>query len=152
MEATLWLILTVAGFGLLRAMAYVGHPLLDAVMVRAAAFSFAGAGTIGASGWLGDAAAAVVSWANSAGSQAGAAALGTGAVWVVWALLSIAWLLTLLPESWFGAEIPDSLSIAGLLLPALAASIPGTLGDLLRQVINGAGELMVSLVRGLVTG
>jgi hypothetical protein len=146
MGATLWLLLTVAGFGFLWAMEYVGHPLIDAVLVRAAAFSFAGAGTIGAAGWLGHAATALVQGVNQAGARAGAAAIGTGAVWVIWAVLSIAWVLTLLPETWFAARIPDSLSVAGLLLPALASSIPGPLGDLLRHVITGAGKLMVALV------
>jgi hypothetical protein len=152
MGATLWLVLTVAGFGLLRAMEYVAHPTLEAVIIRAAAFSFAGAGTIGAAGWLGDAVTSVVTWANDAGAEAGAAALGTGAVWVIWAVFSIAWVLTLLPDEWFGARIPDSLSVAGLVLPALAASIPGPLGDILREIISGAGNLMVSLARGAVSG
>ena len=146
MGATLWLVLTVAGFGLLRAMDHVGHHLLEAVMVRAAAFSFAGAGTIGAAGWLGHVTESAVRQVNVVGADAGAAAIGTGAVWVIWAVLSIAWVLTILPESWFTAPIPDSLSIAGLVLPSLAASIPGPLGDLLREIITGAGRLMIGLV------
>lgn len=150
MGPTLWLVLTVAGFGLLRAMDHVMHPMLDAVMVRAAAFSFAGAGAIGASGWLGEFVTAAVSGVNQAGAKAGAAAIGTGAIWVLWAVLSIAWILTLLPETWFAARIPDSLSVAGLVLPALAASIPGPLGGILREAIHGAGNLMLSLARQAV--
>jgi hypothetical protein len=152
MGATLWLVLTVAGFGFLRAMEYTGRPLLEAIMIRAAAFSFAGAGTVGASGWLGAAVTSTVRWLNDVGSSAGAAAIGTGAVWVIWAVMSIAWVLTLLPDSWFAADIPDALSIAGLVLPALAASIPGPLGDLLREAIGGAGRLMIQVVSQAVTG
>jgi hypothetical protein len=148
----LWLVLAVTGFGLMRATERVGHPLIAAMLVRASAFSFVGAGLIGASGWLGDLMASAVGAVNSAGAQAGAAALGTGAVWVVWLLASAAWVLTLLPESWFAGEIPDWLSMSGLVLPALAASIPGRLGDLLSAVITGAGNLMVELVRQAVTG
>ena len=150
MGATLWLVLAVAGFGLLRAMDHVQHPLLDAVMVRAAAFSFAGAGLIGASGWLGDVTASVISAVNAAGERAGSAAIGTGAVWVIWLIASVAWVLTILPQSWFGAEIPDWLSMFGLVLPSLAASIPGPLGEALRSVITGAGQLMIEVARQAV--
>lgn len=150
MGPTLWFVLVVAGFGLLRAMDYVHHTLLAALLVRIAAFSFMGAGIIGASGFLGDLAAAAVAWVNEAAAAAGTAALGTGAVWVIWAVLAIAWILTILPDQWFDATIPDWLSISGLLLPALAASIPGPLGDGLRQAIDAAGRLMISLARQAV--
>jgi hypothetical protein len=148
--ATLWLVLTVAGFGLLRAMDHTTHAFLDAVLLRTAAFSFVGAGLVGASGWLGSAASSMVGWMNSAGAQAGAAALGTGAVWVIWAALTISWILTILPETWFAARIPDWLSISGLLLPSLAASIPGPLGELLRQATDSAGTLMIHLASAAV--
>ena len=77
---------------------------------------------------------------------------GTSAIWVLWLLASVAWVLTMLPESMFSGEIPDWLSISGLVLPALAASIPGRVGDLLNGVITGAGNLMIELVRQAVTG
>jgi hypothetical protein len=148
----MWLVLTVAGFGLLRAMDYVNRPLIAALLVRAAAFSFAGAGVIGASGWIGQVMASIVTWVNNAGENAGTAALGTGAVWVIWLLASVAWVLTILPESWFAAEIPDWLSVSGLVLPSLAAAIPGPAGEALRAVITGAGTLMIELVRQAVSG
>jgi len=142
--ATLWMVLTVAGFGLLRAMDYTTHPLLDALLVRAAAFSFVGAGLIGASGWLGTTIAATVSWANGVGASVGSAAFGTGAVWIAWLVMAVAWVLTILPETWFDAPIPDWLSVAGLVLPALAASIPGPLGQGLRSAISAAGHVMIT--------
>jgi hypothetical protein len=146
-EATIWLVLVVAGFGLLRALDYVHHEWLAAAMLRLAAISFVGAGVIGARGWVGGFLAGVVHFANTAGARFGAAALGTGAVWVLWMVLTVAWVLALLPDRWFNAVIPDWLSISGVILPSLAASIPGHAGDLLRQIIHTVGGLMVTFVR-----
>jgi hypothetical protein len=150
-EATLWFVLAVTGFGLLRAVGHVGHYLVAQVLVRVAAFSFVGAGLIGASGWLGQVMAQAVAGVNAAAAQAGVMALGTGAVWVVWLLASVAWVLTILPTRWFAAEIPDWLSIGGLVLPSLAASIPGRLGEVLNGLITAAGTLRVDLVRQAVS-
>src|SRR4051812_38151289 len=128
-EATIWLVLVVAGFGLLRALDYVHHEWLAAAMVRVAALSFVGAGVIGARGWVGNFLTGAVHLVNTTGARVGAVALGTGAVWVLWLVLTAAWVLTLLPDRWFGAGIPDWLSISGVVLPGLAASIPGHVGD-----------------------
>jgi hypothetical protein len=143
MTGTLWLLLVAAGVGLMWAMRYTQHAMLDAVLVRASAFSYAGAGVIGAGGWIGRMLAGLVDGVNSAAASLGVAALGTAAVWVVWAGLSLAWVLTLLPEQWFGRDIPDWLAISGVVLPALAASIPGPLGQGLHDVIEACGGLMI---------
>jgi hypothetical protein len=144
MSATVWLVLTVMGFVLLRSMVYIRHATLKAIAIRVAAFAFIGAGTVGAAGWLGHAMTAAISAVNRIGGQAGAAAIGTGAVWIVWALLAGAWILTLLPESWFGRDIPDWLSMSGLVLPALAVTIPGPFGSMVRSVTTAVGGLMVA--------
>src|SRR3954465_6411007 len=135
-EATIWLVLVVAGFALLRALDYVHHEWLAAAMLRLAPPGLVGAGVMGARGWLGDFLAGSVHFVNTTAARFGAAALGTGAVWVLWMLLTVAWVLTLLPDRWFNAVIPDWLSISGIVLPSLAASIPGHVGDLLRIVIR----------------
>lgn len=147
MEATIWLVLVVAGFALLRALDYVHHEWLAAAMLRLAALSFVGAGVIGARGWIGGFITTTVDFVNTTAARFGAAAIGTGAVWVVWLVLSIAWVLTLLPDRWFDAVIPDWLSVSGVVLPALAASIPGHAGDALRGLINTVGGAMVTFVR-----
>lgn len=146
MEATLWVLLVAVGFGLLKAIAYVHVNLMSAVMERLAAAAFVGAGVIGASGWIGDAIAWVVDSVNWVGASVGAAAVGSGAIWIVWLGLSLLWVLALLPDSWFGWHLPAWLSVTGVVLPALAASIPGQLGDLLRLVIEGIGQAMVTTV------
>lgn len=147
MEATIWLVLVVAGFGLLRGLDYVHHEWLAAAMLRLAALNFVGAGVIGARGWLGGFITGAVHWVNATGTSLGAAAIGTGAVWVLWLVLSVAWFLTLLPDRWFDAAIPDWLSVGGVFLPGLAASIPGHAGDLLRQLIHTLGGAMVTFAR-----
>jgi hypothetical protein len=152
MEATLWVLLVVVGFGLLRAIEHVHVNLMGAVMERVAAAAFVGAGVIGASGWIGSGIAWVVGAVNSLGSSLGAAAVGSGPIWIAWLALSVLWVLALLPDSWFGWHLPPWLSVTGLVLPALAASIPGQLGDLLRMVIDGIGRLMVTAVSSAVLG
>ena len=149
MNGTLWALLVFVGFGLMWTMRHTKAALLDAVFVRVAAFSFAGAGVIGASGWIGTALAWTVTTANDLGATLGAATLGTTAVWMVWLALSLMWVLTLLPAQVFTKEIPDWLAVAGLVLPGLAASIPGEIGELLRQVIEACGQLMVDVVAGV---
>jgi hypothetical protein len=143
MSATVWLVLTATGFGLLRALPMVGHDLLKSVLVRVAAFAFIGAGVIGASGWIGSWFQAAVGWINTQGSAAMLAAIGTGAVWVLWLGLSIIWLLAVLPHGWFAFHMPDWLSVTGLALPALAASIPGPVGDFFQTVNKDIGNLMI---------
>src|SRR3954453_9126994 len=116
-EATIWLVLVVAGFALLRALDYVHHEWLAAAMLRLAALGFVGAGVIGAQGWVGDFLAGAVHFVNTTAARLGVAALGTGAVWVGWMVLTMGWILTPLPEPWFDAVIPDWLSISGIVLP-----------------------------------
>lgn len=150
MPATLWVLLTVAGFALLTVMSYIKQATLRAIAVRGAAFSFVGAGTIGAAGLIGALTANVIAWVNGVGTDLGRDALGTGALWIVWLFLSIAWLLTMLPESWFGRDIPDWLSVSGLFLPALCVSIPGPVGEFFRAVFDAIGEFMVTAARNLI--
>lgn len=146
MTGTLWLLLVASGVGLMWVMRYTRHPMVDAVLVRASAFSFAGAGIVGAGGWIGDLLGGLVEGVNSLGGQLGIAAVGSAAVWIIWAGLSLMWILTLLPESWFGRSIPDWLAISGVVLPAMASSIPGAFGDAMSRVITACGELMIHVV------
>ena len=150
MNGTLWVLLVATGMALMWAMRHTNVALLDAVLVRASAFSFAGAGVIGATGWMGTATAWTVATANNVGADLGAASVGSTAVWIVWAAISGMWVLTLLPERWFKKSIPDWLAFAGLLLPGLAASVPGGLGAMLRQVITACGGLLVTAVSNAV--
>lgn len=151
MSPTLWLLLTAGGWALLWVMKYVGKPTGQALLVRAAAFAFIGAGTIGASGWIGQTLRGLLDTANTTGNQATSAAVGAGAIWIVWMFLAGAWLLCLLPESWFGRDIPDWLSISGLILPSLSSAIPGPVGDFFTTVFTTIGSAMANGARGLIT-
>lgn len=150
MGATLWFVLVAAGFGLIAIVEKAKHSTLKAVLVRVAAFAFIGAGTIGATGWIGDLMDGTVSWVNDTARDMGVSAIGTGAVWVVWLSLAIGWLLCILPESWFSGDIPDWLSVSGVLLPGLAASIPGPIGDFFQRLFTTIGDLMVTGVSNLI--
>lgn len=149
MGGTLFVLLAAVGFGLMWAMGHVENSTVKAVMIRAAAFAFAGAGIIGAGGMLGRWARGAVFYVNTQGAAAGTQFLGTAAVWIVWLLLGAAWVLTMLPESWFSIEIPDWLSMSGLVLPPLMHSVPGPVGHMLTSLIDGAGGLMISVVRSM---
>ena len=105
---------------------------------------------MGANGWLGNSLKWAVAQVNAISGAAGTAGLGTAAVWIAWAALSIMWVLTLVPERWFGKSIPDWLSVGGIVLPGLAASIPGPLGAALNQAMHVAGGLMIAFVKYLV--
>lgn len=147
MGATLWLLLVATGVGLMWAMRYTTIGWLDAVLIRASASSFVGAGIVGAGGWVGDLISGLVGAVTKFGGQIGMAGLGTGAVWVVWLGLCGMWVLTMLPETWFAKPIPDWLVFAGAFLPSVAGAIPGPLGDGLERVITTLGQLMVNAVR-----
>lgn len=144
MRGTTWVVLVVTGVMCMWAMRYTQRALLDAVLIRASAAAYAGAGVVGASGWLGGLIAGVTGWVTATGQSLGAAALGSAAVWVVWLVLSLMWVATMLPERVFHRSIPDWLAFSGLVLPGLAASIPGPLGHGLHQVITTVGTAMVT--------
>lgn len=146
MAGTLWLLLLCAGVALMWVMRWTANATLDAILIRAAASAFMGAGTVGAAGWIGDWLRIGVGMVNDIGQQAGAAALGTGAVWVIWLGLNGMWVLTMLPERVFKLEIPDWLAFCGLILPAVSGSIPGPIGEALRGVNDFAANLMIQLV------
>jgi hypothetical protein len=150
MQATLWVLLTAIGFVVIAFMDRIPQAFLRAVAIRGAAISFVGAGTIGASGWIGSAAAGVLAWANGVGNDFGKEAFGTAALWIVWLVLSAAWVLTMLPESWFKGDIPDGLSVSGLFLPALSVTIPGPVGDFFQRMFEGLGHFAVSSVQRII--
>jgi hypothetical protein len=92
---------------------------LDAVMVRCAAVLFLVAGMISAGGVVG----AALSWfVGVTGS------VGSGVIWVAWMLLALTWLAGIVSEKLFPGDVPDWLSLSGLALPSLLASVPGPVG------------------------
>ncbi len=150
--STTWVVLTAAGFLFLYLMTLTSKPILDAILVRLAAFCYIGAGFIGASGWLGDMIDGLVNTTNSTGNEVARNAFGTSVVWVVAAGLAIAWIVGILPESWFSGAIPDWLSMSGLILPAFMVSVPGPAGDFLTTVLRTCAGFVTGPAQSLFGG
>ena len=144
MKGTLWLVLIVTGVMAMWGMRYTQRAVLDAALIRASAMAYAGAGVVGASGWVGGIVGGLTGWVTATGKAVGMAALGSAAVWVVWLVLSVAWVATMLPTKVFHKDPPDWLCVSGVVLPGLAASIPGPLGEGLHTLITTAGQAMVT--------
>lgn len=151
MAGTVWLFLVAAGVGFLWLVPHVGHHWAEALALRAGHLSLLGAGTVGAAGWLGSATKSVLAATVHAVGAGGSALIGTTAVVGLTALgLCIAWVLGILPARVVAFDPPDWLAYAGLLLPAVAAQIPGPIGHLVGSLITGTGQLVVGLGRTAV--
>lgn len=92
---------------------------LDAVMVRAAALCFLVAGMISAGGIPGT----VIGWLIDVMGT-----FGGGLAWVGSLFLLALWAMGMITERIFPGDVPDWLSLSGLLLPPLSAAIPGPVG------------------------
>lgn len=149
MGASLWVALTVVGAAILVAKELAGHNLITAVLVRFAALSFMAAGFIGADGWIGRWVNSLVAWAIHTGQHASSTAFGSALlVGVLTAVGAALWLLALLPDNWWGGQMPDWGSALGLVLPSLAASIPGPAGAWFRDdVFPALAAPMIATVR-----
>ncbi|MGH3973470.1 MAG: hypothetical protein ACRDS9_09100 [Pseudonocardiaceae bacterium] len=144
-----WIVMLAAGVGCMFAMRFTSQRI-DFVLRRVAACCFAGAGTIGAVGWLGNAIDTVVSWVVTTADTLSSGVLGTPVVWILAAGLGFAWVGALVPDRWFQFRFPDWLSYSGLLLPPLLASVPGNLGNGLDLVVTWCGNGMVDVIGGLI--
>jgi hypothetical protein len=134
MPTVAWLLLAGLGFWLLRTVPRARNLTLKAVMVRLAAVLFLVAGTVSAGGVVGSG----ISWFVHA-----TGAIGAGIAWVAWLVLALSWLAGMVPERWFGGDVPDWLSVSGMVLPALLASVPGAVGTAItaatQSVASGVG-------------
>ncbi|MGL5830484.1 MAG: hypothetical protein ACRC0L_13095 [Angustibacter sp.] len=146
-----WALMVAVAMGLMWVMRYTEQDWLDAVLIRLAASAFVGAGLIGASGWLGEVMTSGTDWVMKTGDSLGSQAFGTAVVWIVTAGLMIAWILSMLPEQWIKFDPPDWLVISGLFIPSLQVSVPGLLGQVLRNVTTWAGSGINMMISGLVS-
>lgn len=119
MPTVAWTLLFGLGLWTLRSMPRAKHKTIKAVMVRLAAILFLVAGTITAGGFVGGLLRQLV---NLTGQ------VGAGIVWVLWLIGALSWLAGMVPEKWFRGDVPDWLSMSGLALPSLLASVPGPVG------------------------
>jgi hypothetical protein len=128
-----WTLLAAIGFWILRTMPRTKHKTVKAVLVRTAAVLFLTAGAIGAGGWIEEAFTWLVELAGD---------IGGGVAWVLWLIGALSWLAGMVPEKWFRGDVPDWLSMSGLLLPALLTSVPGPVGDAMTRAMTGVSDLV----------
>lgn len=140
-----WILMVAFGFGAMFTMK-VTPPRVDAVLIRVAALSFAGAGTIGATGWIGSMISAITDFVINLTDKLGNATVGESIVWIIAAGLGALWVGSLLPARLVRYDFPDWLSFTGFLLPSLLATVPGQAGEVLRMIVNTCSEWLVKLV------
>jgi hypothetical protein len=128
-----WTLLAALGFWILRTMPRAKHRTVKALLVRAAAVLFLTAGAIGAGGWIGESLTWLVGFAG---------AIGGGLAWVLWLIGALSWLAGMVPEKWFRGDVPDWLSMSGLVLPSLLAAVPGPVGDAMTRAMTGVSDLV----------
>jgi hypothetical protein len=128
-----WTLLAALGFWILRTMPRAKHKTVKAVLVRAAAVLFLTAGAIGAGGYIGQFLSWLVSFAG---------AFGGGVAWVLWLIGALSWLAGMVPEKWFRGDVPDWLSMSGIVLPSLLASVPGPVGNAMTTAMTGVSDVV----------
>lgn len=154
MDAGLWVALTVIGTALLLSKQLAGHNVVTWVLVRAAALFYLAAGVVQPAGWIGRWTSAAIEWFIRTFTSFSTSAVGTGiALGVLVFVGAVGWLLAILPDSWWGGQMPDWASVSGLTLPALAVAIPGPAGQWLREdVFPALSQPMISGVAQLFGG
>jgi hypothetical protein len=115
----------------------------DAILIRVAALLVAGAGAMGATGWLGDAINWVLNKLIDLVNWLSKGALGTPVMWLLALGLGVMWVGALLPHRLFKYNYSDGLVFAGFPLPTLLISVPGQAGDWLRTVVLEGGHMVV---------
>ena len=140
-----WFLMAAAGGALLYGMRWTPR-IIDFILVRMAAASFAGAGLLGVDGWLGSATQAVVGWILTQIDKIGSWGLGGPVGWILCAVLGALWVGAMLPAQLFKLQYTAGIAIAGIFLPALLKSVPGQGGDALSAVVDWSGNALISAV------
>jgi hypothetical protein len=149
MGTTVWVALIIVGTAFLLSKQLAGHNVVTWALVRLSALCYLAAGVVGAGGWFGRWMEDLVSWTIRTGQDIGVASVGTKSFLGIVVLVgAIGFLLALLPDSWWGGQMPDWGSVCGAILPALAVSIPGPIGEWLRDdVFPALATPLVNLAR-----
>lgn len=150
-QGTIALLMLLAGSGLLVSVGRIGNTTAKAIAVRLAAIAFVGTGLNVAGGWIGTGIGWVVEWVDRIGSAVLSEAFGTTATWLLYLAFVVVWVAGMVPEKWFSFQIPDWLSISGVLLPAMTAGLPGDFGQGLHEGVVTAGQTMTDLMVGAVS-
>jgi hypothetical protein len=139
MPTVAWALLTALAFWMLKKTPKAKNKTLKAVLVRLAAIFFMVAGTITAGGVVGSLLAGLVDAMNQ---------FGAGLAWILVFLGFLSWIAGIVPEKIFGGDVPDWLSVSGLALPSLLASVPGPVGRAVTQLMvtmhDTIGEMVTS--------
>lgn len=143
-----WILMTAFGFAAMFTMRYTPDKI-DFILVRVAGFSFVGAGLIGAAGWIGVLIDGSFGWLVRFIDQLSSVALGSTVAWIIAAALSGLWIGAMLPDKVFSFDPPDWLVIGGLIVPSLAAMVPGRAGSAFDTAITTAGEALIKGVGGI---
>ena len=141
-----WTAYVIVGFFALWLMTRTAKAWLDAFLVRFASACFLAAGFIGAEGLIGG-------WidAGTRTAEGAARSLGwTAILGLLVLLLAVVLILTWLPETWFRGQIPDGLSLAGLLLPGMLRIAPDPLGSGVETTLRAMSWLAQYPVRALL--
>lgn len=138
-SGALWFALVVIGLLMLRAVPLLGWATGKALTLRAAMLVFITAGFIGPMGWVGDALEWLVTNVNGWGGDLTRAAVGSSVMGIVWFALCVIWVAGFLPTKLIRFDPPDWLAVIGLILPALADSIPGGVGGLFQELFAWIG-------------
>lgn len=146
----MWIVMVAFGWAALYSMRWTTKPFLDMLLVRVAAAAFAGAGVLGADGWIGEWINQVVTWAIGLADQFGAYALGTAVTWLVVAAVAGMWIGAMAPRKLFTLELDERLVFSGFFLPNLLTSVPGQLGIALSAVILPIAEVSNDWLLGLI--
>jgi hypothetical protein len=140
-----WILMTAFGFAAMFAMRYTPD-WLDFILVRVAGFSFIGAGLIGVAGWIGDLINGTIGWLFRTINDVSSSALGTGIAWIIAAAIAFLWIGGMVPDKLFSYDPPDWLVVSGLIVPSLAAMVPGKAGNAVDAVITAGGQALTNAV------
>jgi hypothetical protein len=121
----------------------------DAILIRVAALLVAGAGAMGATGWIGDIFTTLLGWLTGLINAISSDALGTPVMWLLALGAGVLWIGALLPHQIFKLNYFDGLVLFGFPLPSLLISVPGQAGEAMRTVVLEGGQMMVDWVGGL---
>lgn len=146
-RATIWALCVALGVFTMWCMRHTTKPTVDAVLIRIAACLFMAAGTVGAGGQVGQTIASVIQWVTRTSDDTTRTLLGASVTWMLWAVLSILWILGMVPKKWFNWDPPDWLMFLGVVIPTTATAIPGPVGDAIREAINFITQMMTTPLR-----
>lgn len=94
--------------------------------------------------WIGPVIGSVTQSVRSAGGMVSLIVLGGTLVMV------LMWIAAALPDRMVGYDPPDWLAYCGLIIPGLAASLPGSLGQGMSELMTSIGGVGVSMGQALL--